>query len=178
VFERLRFGEKLAAVSALALCGFLFLDWFGNGGLEGVYFNRAVGAPAHAGVFSASNASGWHSLGWLTLALCALAIAAGIALPFVLAVYESPVLPVFGAIVTMLLAGLAAIAIVVQGVFQPHGGAVVVRSGYWLGLIAAFGIARGGFVSMRDEYLPGVPVADVEVRPAPPAIPAGQTGHP
>jgi hypothetical protein len=154
VLKRLRFGEKLAAVSALALLGFMFLDWYGIG----------LGTRAQV--------SGWDSLGWLTLALCVLAIIAGLALPFVVAAYESPVLPVFTATVTVFLAGLALLAIVVQGIFQPGGGAAVVLSGYWLGLIATFGIARGGFLSMREEYLPGVSIKDVEVRPAPPAVPA------
>jgi hypothetical protein len=154
VFKRLRFGEKLAAVSALALLGFLFANWYG------------------IGLGTGGQVSGWNSLGWLTLTLCVLAIVAGLVLPFVLAGYESPVLPVFTAAVTVFLAGLACLAIVVQGIFQPGGGAAVVLSGYWLGLIAAFGIARGGFLSMHEEYLPGVPIKDVEVRPAPPAVPA------
>ena len=169
MLKRLRFGEKLAALSALALLGFLFLDWYGATGLEGAYL-----APHRATVFAYQHAggSGWDSLGWLTLTLCVLAIVAGLALPFVFAGYESPVLPVFTAAVTVFLAGLACLAIVVQGIFQPDGGSAVVLSGYWLGLIAAFGIARGGFLSMRQEYLPGVPIKDVEVRPAPPAVPA------
>jgi hypothetical protein len=153
VIRRLRFGEKLAALSALALFGFLFLDWFGLAGTRGV--------------------AGWDSLGWLALALCVLAIAAGLVLPFVVAFYESPVLPVLTAIVTVLLGGLAAIAVIAEGIFQPGDSATtIVLSGYWLGLIAAAGIARGGFLSMREEYLPGVAVKEVEVRPAPPAVPA------
>jgi hypothetical protein len=171
VLKRLRFGEKLAAVSALALLGFQFLDWYGSALPANflVLFGRA-----HNGgiVVVSGHSDGWHTLGWLTLTLCVLAVVAGLALPFVLAAYESPVLPVFTATVTVFLAGLACVAIVVQGIFQPGGGAAVVLSGYWLGLIAAFGIARGGFLSMREEYLPGVPVKDVEVRPAPPAVPA------
>jgi hypothetical protein len=150
VKNRLRFAEKFALVSALALLGFLFLDWFGVHGGGGL--------------------SGWDSLGWLALALCVLAIVAGLALPVVFALYESPVLPLLTAICAMLFGGLAVIALLVQVIAQPGPDELVaVQAGWWLGLLAAAGIARGGFLSMRDEYLPGVPVTDVPVRPAPAA---------
>jgi hypothetical protein len=149
----LRFGEKVAALSALALLGFLFLDWFG--------------VPAGPGL------SGWDALGWFALAVCVLAIVAALALPFVFVLYESPVLPMFAATLTMLLGGLAVIAILVTSIAQPGSDELVdLKSGWWLGLLAAFGVARGGFLSLRDEYLPAVPLADVPVRPAPPASPA------
>ena len=148
--NRLRFAEKVAGVSALALLGFLFLDWFG--------------------VEDGAGTSGWDSLGWLALALCVLAIVAGLAVPILFALHESPVLPLFGAIVAVLVGALAVIALLVQVIFQPGPDElVVVRSGWWLGLLAAAGVARGGFLSMRDEYLPGVPIPDVPLRPAPPA---------
>ncbi|MCW2966475.1 MAG: hypothetical protein JWM71_247 [Solirubrobacteraceae bacterium] len=172
MIKGLRFGEKLAFVAALALLGFLFLDWFGLSGVEGVYGDGDTGRSTLS--IAHLNTSGWHALGWLTLALCVLAIAAGLALPFVVALYESPVLPVLAAILTVVTAGLALVAILVEGIFQPDGGSTVVLSGYWLGLIATFAIARGGFLSMRDEYLPAVPIKDIEVRPAPPAGPAAQ----
>jgi hypothetical protein len=175
VFKRLRFAEKLAAVSALALFGALFLDWFGVFGVEGAYFNRSVGAAKSADVvaISAHGISGWHSLGWLALALCVLAILAGLALPLIFGLHESPVLPVLAAILTTVFGGLAIIALLVQVIFQPGDDATTtLSSGWWLGLIATAGIARGGFLSMREEHLPGVAVKDVEVRPAPPAEPA------
>ncbi|MDX6639837.1 MAG: hypothetical protein QOF12_848, partial [Solirubrobacteraceae bacterium] len=96
MLKRLRFGEKLAAVSALALLGFLFLDWYGSAlpanflVLSGRAHNGGIGIVVVSG-----HSDGWHTLGWLTLALCVLAIIAGLALPFVVAAYESPVLPVF-----------------------------------------------------------------------------------
>jgi len=153
VFKRLRFAEKLAALSAGALFGFLFLDWFGM-------------TPGSRGV------SGWNSLGWLALALCVLAIVAGLAVAVVFATYESPVLPVFAAVMATTIGGLAVLALLVQVVFQPGDDATTtVMSGWWLGLIAAAGVARGGFLSMHEEHLPGVAVKDVEVRPAPPASP-------
>jgi hypothetical protein len=152
VFKRLRFAEKLAALSALALLVFLFLDWF------------SVGGRAEAG---------WHSLGWLAIALCLLAIVSGLALAVIFATHESPVLPVLAAVTATTLGGLAVLALIVQVIFQPGNNATTaVLSGWWLGLLAAAGVARGGFLSMREEHLPGVAVKDVEVRPAPPAVPA------
>jgi len=172
VRNRLRFAEKVAGVSALALMGFLFLDWFAVPGVEGSYRNARSGWTAYAAVAD-PGLSGWDSLGWFALALCVLAILVGLALPLVFGFVESPVLPLTTAIAAMLLGGLAVIALLVQVVLQPGPDEVVgVQSGWWLGLLAAAGVARGGFLSMRDEYLPGVPLADVELRPAPPAAPA------
>lgn len=152
MLRRLRFGEWVVGASALALLAFLWLDWFAT---------------------PTSGLSGWDSLGWLALALCLLAIAAGLALPVVVGLQRSPVLPMLAAIVTMLAGGLAVLALIVQVVFQPGPDELVsVRSGWWLGLLAAAGVARGGFLSMRDEHVPGVALPEVEARPAPPPAPA------
>ena len=163
--NRLRFAEKVAGVSALALLGFLFLDWFGAGGVGPLTVDGDVtyyGPPVDIG------GSGWDSLGWLALALCVLAILAGLALPLVFGAIESPVLPLVAAMAAMLLGILAVIALLIQVVLQPGDDAITdVLSGWWLGLLAAAGVARGGFLSLRDEYLPGVPQADVPLRPAP-----------
>jgi hypothetical protein len=139
-----RFAEKVAALSALTLLGVLFLvDWFGD-------------------------ASGWDALGWFALALCVLSIVAGLAVAIVFALYESPVLPQFIAVCALFVGSLTVIALLVQVVFQPGTDELVtVKAGWWLGLLAAAGVARGGFLSMRDEYLADQPTADVPVRPAP-----------
>ncbi|MFL5845073.1 MAG: hypothetical protein ACJ762_10300 [Solirubrobacteraceae bacterium] len=142
--NRLRFAEKVAGLSALALLAvLLFVDWF-------------------------SGASGWDSLGWLALILCLASIVAGLAVPLVFGTQESPVMPLFTAICALTLGTLTVIALLVQVIAQPGPDELVaVQAGWWLGLLAAAGVARGGFLSMRDEYLPGVPVPDVPVRPAP-----------
>lgn len=149
--HRPRYGERWAALSAIALLAFLLLvDWFGAPAVEG-------GA-----------ASGWESLGWLALVLCLLAVVAGLATAVAFSLYDSPVLPILAAIAATVIGILAVVALLVQVIFQPgEDGGVQVLAGWWLGLLAAAGIARGGFLSMRDEYLPDVPIADVPVRPAP-----------
>jgi hypothetical protein len=159
----IRYGEKWAGLSAIALFGFLFMDWFGT---PATFY--AVGAEAR--VETAGGVAGWDSLGWLALALCILAIAAGLAVPMIFGLWESPVLPLATAICALLLGILAAIAIVVENIFQPGPDELItVLSGWWLGLLAALGIARGGYLSIHDEYLIAQPMPDVEVRPAPAA---------
>lgn len=165
--NRLRFAEKVAGLSALALLGVLFLDWFAGelGPLTGRHHG---GWTAYA--YDTGGISGWDSLGWFALALCVLTIVAGVAVPLLFATQQSPVLPLFTAICALFLGTLAVIALLVQVVAQPGPDELVaVKAGWWLGLLSAAGVARGGFLSMRDEYLPGVPVADVPVRPAPAA---------
>ena len=141
-----RYGEKWAALSAIALLAFLFLvDWF-------------------------SGVSGWDSLGWFALVLCVLAVVAGLTCAAMFSLHESPVLPVGSAIAATFFGVLAVIALLVQVVLQPGTDeSVTVQAGWWLGLLSAAGVARGGFLSMRDEYLPGAPMPDVDVRPAPAA---------
>lgn len=165
--NRLRFGEWVSLISALALFGFLFLDWFA------LTPGPLTTGSSDVAMYPVGGISGWDSLGWLALALCVLTIVAGLALPLVFALYESPVLSLSLAVVCLLLGALTVIALIVQVIFQPGPDELVaVRSGWWLGLFAAISVARGGFLSMRDEYLPGVPIPDVPVRPAPPASPA------
>ena len=163
-----RFGEKWAALSAIALlCFLLFVDWFGPGEIEGAYFDGSAGGATYS---FGEGVSGWDSLGWLALALCVLAVVAGLACAAAFSLYESPVLPVAAAIAATTFGLLAVVALLVQVVSQPGPDEVVtVQAGWWLGLLSAAGVARGGFLSMRDEYLPGAPMPDVEVRPAPAA---------
>lgn len=144
MINRPRFAEKVAGLSALALGVFLFaVDWF-------------------------SGASGWDSLGWFALAMCVLSVAAGLAVAFLFVTQESPALPQLASCIAMLVGTIAVIALLVQVILQPGPDEVVsVRSGWWLGLLSAAGVARGGFLSMRDEYLAGAPLPDVPVRPAP-----------
>ena len=159
----------MAGLSALALFGFLFLDWFGAIEVEGVYFNRAVHATSYAASFSSSGGSGWDVLGWAALAACIVAIVAGLALPLLAARNESPVLPVVGSIAASLLGWLAIVALIIQVIAQPGPDELVeVKSGWWLGLIASFGIAAGGWMAMKDETTPVARKRPIEVRPAPP----------
>jgi hypothetical protein len=148
--RRLRWGEWAAGAGAALLLGVLFADWFG---------------PA--------DDSGWASLGWLTLAVCAAAIAAGAWL-FVATALARPISQVMAAVALTALAGTLALPVLVLrvAVLQPGDNAVTsARAAAYVGLVATALIAVGGWWSMKDErtgapesaYTPPAP------RPAPPA---------
>src|SRR5437899_13076273 len=62
------------ALLGLGGCGALastFLRW--HTGLEGVYFNRSVGAPAYAGVFGAFGGNAWSAFNGLAVVLAVFA---------------------------------------------------------------------------------------------------------
>ena len=142
--KRLRAGEWVAGGSAVALFVFEFLDWFGG-------------------------ASGWSSLGWAAVLFCVLAIAAGLTLPLVGAANDSPVLAVIFAVCATLFGSLAVVALLIQVIAQPGPDELVdVQAGWWLGLLAAIGVALGGWLSMRQESTPNARDRPVDVRPAPP----------
>jgi hypothetical protein len=167
VLKRIRYGEKFAAVSALALFGSMFLVWFGghDGPLQGIGHG---GSASTVRLFLIVDQSGWDSLAMAAEVIVILAIIAGLALPFVFAYHESPVLPILNAITACGLGILAFLAIIAEAIWQPGPDQYVdIKSGWWIGLLAAFGIARGGYLSMHDEYMGHVPLSDVEVRPAP-----------
>jgi len=166
---RIRYGEKWAGISALVLFGVMFTDWFSQSAVvQGSSKSSDGNTLGFVNVIAGGSASGWDSLGWLALALVVLTIAAGIALPLAFATHESPVLPQAIAVCTLLIGCVAGIALLVQVIFQPGPDELVsVQSGWWLGFLATLGVARGGYLSMHDEYLQGVAMPDIEVRPAP-----------
>jgi hypothetical protein len=153
----------------LALIGFLFLDWFGlDTFVQGSVKEGDGSELGFVNVAAGGGFSGWDSLGWFALALCVIAIVAGLAVPIAYARSEGPALAQFTAVLSCMFGILAIIALIVQVIFQPGPDEIVgVESGWWLGLLACLGIARGGYLSMHDEYIPDVPLPDVEVRPVP-----------
>jgi hypothetical protein len=162
--KRLRVGEWVAGLSAVALFVFLFLDWFGPREVPSGTDTIVVGLPGEQ-----FGASGWNSLGWAALAFCVLAIVAGLALLVVNAVNDSPVLPVIFAIFTTLFGFLAVAALLIQVIAQPGPDELVdVQVGWWLGLIACIGITAGGWLSMKQESTPNARERPIDVRPAPP----------
>jgi hypothetical protein len=147
--RRLRLGEWAAGVGAAGLLVVLFVDWFGPEG-----------------------DSGWSSLGWLTLALCAAAIAAGAWL-FVATAVGRPVAQQVAAAVLTATAGTLAFPVVALRVlvFQPGAnGITTLRYGAWLGLLAALLVAVAGWWSIKDERTtaPESAYSPPPPRPAPP----------
>jgi hypothetical protein len=147
--RRLRWGECIAGAGAALLLASLFADWVGPDG-----------------------ESGWSALGWLTLAFCVAAIAAGAWLFLATAVGRSLAQLVAAAVLAATVGTFAFVELALRVlVFQPGPNAVTtLRGGAWLGLAAVLVIAIGGWWAIKDErtdapesaYTPPAP------RPAPP----------
>jgi hypothetical protein len=146
---RLRGGELLTGVGAVALVVSLFLEWVGPVG-----------------------ATGWDALGWLVLALAVIAVlcAAGLV---VLTAADRPVTHIVAAaVVTATIAPVALLVLALRAlVFQPGANDVTtVEYGAWIGLAGAALLTVGAWWSLADErtdapesaYVPPAP------RPAPP----------
>ena len=162
--NNLRTGEKIAGASGIALLLLMFvLNWFN---IEG------------AGDLGGLNA--WQSFGIIDLVLL-LAALAGIGLAFVSAGQTSVNLPVS---LSALAAGLGilSVALLIFRIISPpdlEGFGVEVELeraiGVFLGLIAAAGVAYGGWTAMQEE---GTSFSDQADRLQGPGTDAGTGGTP
>jgi hypothetical protein len=146
--DRLSTGEKISAVSAILLFVFMFFDWFGV---------EVSGVPGFSGDVSGSGGSAWDALDVIPLFLMlAIVVAIGVAvIRLTDADIEPPVS--LNTIVTAI-GGLAVLLILYRIVFPPDFGSfggvsvdATLKLGIFLGLIAAAGIAYGGYSAMREE---------------------------
>ncbi|MEA2407235.1 MAG: hypothetical protein QOE69_1354 [Thermoleophilaceae bacterium] len=151
--RRLRVGEWLVGVAGLALLIALFLPWY-EGGVEGTYFTRDIGADRgwtmYAPLAAAGGSlTGWQSLGALDVILALLALAA-IAVPVVTATHRVPALPLaFESLLT--LAAFVATLLVLFRVLNLPDWADGRDWGLWLAFASTLGIFASGLVAMRDE---------------------------
>ena len=138
--DNLRTGEKIAGASGVALILIMFIfDWFS--------------ADVGFGVEFGGNA--WDTMEVIRFILL-LAALAGIALAVISATQSQVDLPVAMSAITAGLGGLAVLFIIIRIISPPDGGAGdlidVSRSiGVFLGLIAAAGVAYGGWAAMQEE---------------------------
>jgi hypothetical protein len=146
--DKLSTGERVAAISAVLLFIFMFFTWFGV---------EVSGAGAFSGSVPGAGGSAWDALEFIPVILVvAIAAAIGAAvLRLTDSTYEPPIS--MNAVVAVL-GGLSVLLILFRIVDPPSfgsfGGVSVegtVEIGIFLGLIAAAGIAYGGYLAMKEE---------------------------
>ncbi len=153
--SRLRPGELVCGLAALALLVTLFLGWHRD-----LDRDRAAVAAGSAAV------SGWGSLGVVTLALVLLAIGAAFALVFTTVTKRPAALPVAAALITTGIGIVVTIVLTVRVLFldEPLVGA-------YLGLLLMLLVPVGSWIATADERMdaPYSAAPDLPRRPAPPA---------
>lgn len=159
-------GEKIAGVAGLALLIIMFLfDWF----------SVDIGAGTGFEVDTGGNA--WEVFGGIDIILFITAIA-GMGLAIAAATQSDVSLPVAASAITAGL-GILATLLVLYRIIDPPGsgdaedfGVEISRDiGVFLGLIAAAGVAIGGWLAMQEEGTSFGGQADRFQQP-PPAPPA------
>lgn len=155
---RLRPGEAIAALAALALFVVMFTSWYGSEVTGQAGEIRFEGAGA--------GGSAWQSLDLVPLLLMlTIVVAVGSALlRLSRSSWRPPIAP--GAAIAVL-GGLSVLAIafriVVPPTFGTLGGVEVgatLHLGVFLGLVAALGVAYGGYRAMGEEGTSFAGVAD------------------
>ncbi len=146
--DRLSDGEKIAGISAILLFVFMFFDWFGV---------EISGAGGSISFGSEASQSAWDALDFIPIILVIAVIAAlgVVALRLTDSVYEPPVpANTVVAILGIVSALLILFRIVDPPTFGSYNGVSAdgtVEFGIFLGLIAAAGIAYGGYRAMQEE---------------------------
>ncbi|MBW8059037.1 MAG: hypothetical protein FVQ78_01630 [Solirubrobacterales bacterium] len=145
--DKLGTGEKIAAVSAVLLFIFMFFNWFGV---------EVSGVGGFSGSASGGG-SAWNTLDFIPVVLVVTIVAAiGVAvLRLIDSAFEPPVS--MNSVVAVL-GGISVLLILFRIVSPPGFGSfggisvdATLSFGIFLGLIAAAGIAYGGYSAMREE---------------------------
>jgi hypothetical protein len=148
--SKLRQGEKIAGISAIALLIIMFaFDWFGY---------KATGGFGLSGEFGGRNA--WGAFSFIDIILF-LAVISGITLAATSASGTPLSLPVALSAITAGLGILATVLVLFRIISPPDlsvgglsaGDAVDTtrKFGVFLGLIASAGVAYGGYTAMQEE---------------------------
>jgi hypothetical protein len=151
--RRLRHGEWIAAAGGVVLVVSLFLDWYRE----------------FVGVDLAVDLTGFESFDVLDVVLVLIA-ALAIALAVLQGTRDSPAIPVGAGVLTVVFGALGVLLVAYRIVNQPGPNELIeVRAGAWVGLLATLAIAVGGWESIRDERVRGLPPGpEPELRPTPP----------
>jgi uncharacterized membrane protein YhaH (DUF805 family) len=146
--DRLSTGEKVSAASAVLLFIFMFFDWFGA---------KVEGVSGFSGSIEAGG-SAWDALDVIPIFLM-LAIVAAIAVAVIRLTDADVEPPISMNAIVAVLGGLAVLLILYRIVNPPGDGDalagvgvdITLKLGIFLGLLAAAGIAYGGYSAMREE---------------------------
>jgi hypothetical protein len=166
--RRLRIQDAFAALFGALLFGSLFLDWYSQG-IEGAYFDRAVGADGVTGVSSSPGANAWEAFA-VTDVLLATAALMGVGIGLLGALYATPAIPAVWTTFTSIVTGIAALWLTARTLFPPGDdpfrelGATVAPALAWLLTISSWSAMRNdrpGPARRRE--------LNVERLPAPPA---------
>jgi hypothetical protein len=152
-------GEAIAAIDAILLFVFMFFSWYGSE-ISGQAREIKLGGGAGAG------GSAWQTLDLIPLALMlTVVVTVGAALLRVSSSKWEPEIPPSAAIAV--LGGLSTLLVLLRIVFPPNlgqlGGVAInanVELGAWLGLVAAAGVAYGGYRAMGQRGTSFGKVAD------------------
>ena len=151
--QRLRRGELIAGASGAALVVFLFaVHWY--------HVNATFAPTLGGGLHARTTWTGWQALTYVRWLLLVTALAA-LALTYFQAVERAPAIPVTLAVITTVLGGLSALALIARVIDTPGNG-LGRSAGVYLALAAAIGIAYGGFASLREEDGPDPAALDIE----------------
>jgi hypothetical protein len=148
--DKLSTGEKIAAASGVLLFIFMFFDWYGV---------EVSGVGGFTGAVSGAGGSAWDALDIIPIFLMlAIVVAIGVAIVRLTDADLEP--PVSMNAIVAALGGLAVLLILYRIVDKPGGGDfggvavdLTLKIGIFLALVAAAGIAYGGWSAMREEGL-------------------------
>ena len=146
---RLRTGEWLAALAAVAVPLTLALPWYGARARE-------------------QTVTGFEAFTVIDVLLL-LAAAVGVALAVLQATRDSPALPVGFGVLTVTVGFLATLLVLYRLIDEPGTDEFLdVRPGAWLGLLATVALTAGGWLSLANEHVRGLPPGpEPELRPSP-----------
>lgn len=144
--DRVGRGELIAGIAAVALLIIMWLPWFGYdvGGIAedvtGIDFGDVAGASV--------NLSAWESFGFIDIVLFVTVVVA-VAFAAATAMSQTVALPVAASAITAGLGILSTVLIIYRLIDTPFDADR--KYGVFLGLIAAAGIAYGGWAAMQEE---------------------------
>jgi hypothetical protein len=147
---RLRLGERIAAVCAVALFIDEFLNWYS---VSAASVAKSLGVKVPAGVSGSlsASASAWKAFDWVDL-LMLLTILVVLAWVTLTATQRTVALPVTASTIAAALCAFTTLIVLYRIINQPGPNDIVdVEYGAYLGLLLLIGMTYGTYAAMREE---------------------------